>query len=58
MSAAQGVSGFVANLVGAKSEDQVSSDVTYIHPNPNPNPNHNHNPDTDPDADPDPDANP
>ena len=31
MSAAQGVTGFVANLVGEKSEDQVSSDITYIH---------------------------
>ena len=31
MSAAQGVSGFVANLVGEKSEDQVISEITYIH---------------------------
>jgi len=31
MSAAQGVTGFVANLVGEKSEDQVISDITYIH---------------------------
>ena len=31
MSAAQGVAGFVANLVGEKSEEEVIGDVTHIH---------------------------